>query len=351
MSIIIVRNLPDDAWQEYVLGHPQGNIFHTPEMYKVFKNVKGHEPELWAAMRNDQIQALMVPVRINLFSFPLSHWLTSWSIVYGSVLAVDSHDGREALARLLSEYVREARAKSIFTELRNNADLRSLQPTLNERGFISEKHLNYLIDLNLRPEEVFDNIGPRTRKNIKRALNKGLIEIEVVNDKKDINECYTILKQSYGKAHVPLADRSLFEAALDILLPKRMIRISLARINGKPAATSIDLLYKKVIFGWYGGVDRNYRSYLPNEVLTWEVFKWGALNGFRSYDFGGAGRPDQDYGVRNFKAKFGGRIISYGRNVCIHSPFRYRLSLIGYKIVRTMLFGGKHNRRKSFGTY
>ena len=343
MSVIIVRNLPEEVWQGYVLSHPQGNIFHTPEMFEVFKRVKCHEPELWAAMRNDQIQALMLPVRINLLNFPLGHWLTTRSIVYGSVLVVDSQDGREALARLLSEYVREADAKSIFTELRNLADLRSLQLTLNEQGFFSIKHLNYLIDLDLRPEEVFNNIGPRTRKNIKRALRKDVIQFEEVNDKKGINECYFILKQSYRRAHVPLADLSLFESALDILLPKKMIRISLARIEGKPAAISVDLLYKGVIFGWYGGVDRNFRSFFPNEVLTWEVLKWGAENGFRYYDFGGAGRPDQEYGVRNFKAKFGGQIVSFDRNICIHSPFRYRLSLFGYHILRRALYGRKYN--------
>jgi lipid II:glycine glycyltransferase (peptidoglycan interpeptide bridge formation enzyme) len=87
-----------------------------------------------------------------------------------------------------------------------------------------------------------------------------------------------------------------------------------------------------VIYGWYGGLDRKYAAFLPNELLTWSILKWGAEIGFKHYDFGGAGRPDERYGVRDFKAKFAGKPVSFGRNVYVHSPMIYRLCRAAYRI-------------------
>ena len=95
--------------------------------------------------------------------------------------------------------------------------------------------------------------------------------------------------------------------------------------------------YKDVVYGWYGGVDRAYGSYIPNELLTWHILQWGAEHGYRMYDFGGAGEPDEEYGVRDFKAKFGGELVSFGRNTCECAPWLLRLSKLGYRLLRRWL--------------
>jgi lipid II:glycine glycyltransferase (peptidoglycan interpeptide bridge formation enzyme) len=93
----------------------------------------------------------------------------------------------------------------------------------------------------------------------------------------------------------------------------------------------VELLFKDVIYGWYGGTDRAYSAYQPNELLQWHVLQWGAENGYRLYDFGGAGKPDEDYGVREYKAKFRGELVSFGRNTLVHAPALLHLSQWGYK--------------------
>jgi lipid II:glycine glycyltransferase (peptidoglycan interpeptide bridge formation enzyme) len=54
--------------------------------------------------------------------------------------------------------------------------------------------------------------------------------------------------------------------------------------------------------------------------------RWGRTHGFEVFDFGGAGRPDEPYGPREFKAKFGGELVDYGRDVLVHAPARLRVS-------------------------
>jgi lipid II:glycine glycyltransferase (peptidoglycan interpeptide bridge formation enzyme) len=234
----------------------------------------------------------------------------------------------------LEAYTREVKHTSLFTELRNLCDLEPCQPILQKHGFAYEDHLNYLINLNRPAEEIMQSFSKRTGKKIRRELTRDKVTVKPVTEPKDIEVCYQLLQQTYKAAKVPLTDQSLFEAAFEVLGPKNMIRFTLAYVEGTPAAVSVDLLFKDVMYGWFGGLDRTFGSYLPNELLTWHLIQWGAENGFHTMDFGGAGKPDEKYGVRDFKAKFGGDLVCYGRNVCVHAPFSLGLSKLGYRMLK-----------------
>jgi lipid II:glycine glycyltransferase (peptidoglycan interpeptide bridge formation enzyme) len=337
MNQQIVNILPTEQWRAFVDGHPKGNIFQTPEMFEVHQQAKGHRPELWAVVEDGQILALFIPVHISLQSGYLRHFTTR-SVSFGSVLSIPGRSGDEAVRQLLKGYKKTSGRKSLFTELRNLSPLEGSLAVLREQGFAYEEHLNYLIDLDLPSEAVLHNIGSRTRKNIKKGLNKGIVKIEEVCSESGLREAYRLLDMTYRAAHVPLSDYSLFEAASNLLGPKKMIRFALATVEGEAAAASVELLYRDRVFGWFGGMDRRFASYTPNELLMWSILKWGAENGFKQYDFGGAGKPHEKYGVRDFKAKFGGDLVCYGRNVWVPNPARLSLSTLAYQAVRRVLF-------------
>lgn len=337
MTPVIVNTLSQDQWRDFVERHPQGNIFHTPEMFEVFARVKGHLPVLRAAVgENGQVLGLLLPVQVTLRDGLLRR-LMSRSIAYGSVLCTLDPAGQEALAMLLCTCIQEAGRQALFIELRNLSDQSAIQPVLHQCGFVYEEHLDYLIDLNCSPEQVLQNIGPRTRKHIRQALRKGNVVVEQVTDRNQLTAWYDLVRKTYQAARVPLADRSLFDAAFDILHPRGMIRFWLARVGAAYAAASAELVYKDVIYGWYGGLDRAYAEDLPGELLMWHILRWGADNGYKTYDFGGAGKPGESYGVRDFKAKFGGRLVCFGRNTYIHSPRLLRLSEQGYRVYRSLI--------------
>ncbi len=337
VSVTVVHALPKEEWRCFVKEHPDGNVFHSPEMFQVFARTTGHRPQLWAATDDDdQVLALLLPVHITLQDGLLRR-LTTRAVAYGSVLHAPGPTGREALAVLLRAYAQETKREALFTELRNLSDLSAVQPVLDDCGFVYEDHLNYLIDLSGSPEAVLQNIGKRTRKKIRQALRQGHVTIEEAKRPEQVALCYELLQRSYAVAQVPLADRTLFEATFDVLHPKGMVKFLLARVGDVYAASSVELVYKDTIYGWYGGMDRDYSDYIPNELLLWYLFEWGVKNGYRVYDFGGAGKPDEEYGVRDFKAKFGGKLVCYGRNTCVHSPRLMWLSERGYKLLRRWL--------------
>ncbi len=337
MTLEIVQTLPEDVWQRFLQKHPQSNIFQSPEMFQVFARAKGYRPALWAAVSPGRgVLALLLVVKVTLMTGAF-RFLTTRSVAYGSVLYDLSRQGEEALTVLLRAYRQDGAGVALFTELRNLSDLSAAQPVLAAQGFVYEDHLNYLIDLQRSPEEILQGIGKRTRKQIRRGLRRAEVHIETVTTPQQVAICYEILRQTYANARVPLSDVSLFQAAFDVLYPKNMIRLILAKIGDVYVGASIELLFKDIVYGWYGGIDRAYSQYTPNELLIWDILKWGAENGYRVYDFGGAGKPDEEYGVRNFKAKFGGTLVNYGRNICVHSPLKLKISQTGYHFLRRFL--------------
>jgi lipid II:glycine glycyltransferase (peptidoglycan interpeptide bridge formation enzyme) len=265
--------------------------------------------------------------------------LTTRAVVYGGVLYEHNAEGYTALEQLLQTYTAETKKQGIlFTEFRNLADLTEVQPLLEKCKFTFEGHLNYLIDLDRPSEEVMQSIGSRTRKQIRRGLRREAVTISEVNDKSQLVEWYDLLQKTYSVAQVPLGDITLFEAAFDILHPKGMIKFLVATVEGQLVSCSAELLFKHIIYGWYSGTDRAYSSYIPNELLMWHLLEWGANSEqYRVYDFGGAGKPDEEYGVRDFKAKFGGDLVNFGRNIFVHQPSLLKVSKLGYELYQRFL--------------
>jgi serine/alanine adding enzyme len=339
MSMTIQRTLDEGLWRSFVERHPQGNIFHTPEMFEVFRRARGFHPDLRAALGQEgDVLALLLPVHVVLREGVLSR-LTSRVIVYGSVLCAPGEAGRTALDLLLKEYGGEPKDHALYTELRNVCDQGELQPVLQAHGYSYEEHLNYLIELVRNPEEVLRHIGQHTRKHIRHALKEGAVSVEEVQERELLAAAYQLFAKSYAAAGVPLADFSLFEAALDVLKPRGMVKFLLARHGDTWIAATAELPFKSVIYGWYSGIDRKYSHVPAGELLMWHILKWGAESGYRIYDFGGAGKPGKPYPVRDFKAKFGGNLVNFGRNTKVHQPLLLRYSYLGYTIYRTIWKG------------
>ena len=111
----------------------------------------------------------------------------------------------------------------------------------------------------------------------------------------------------------------------------------LARVGDVAAGAMTWLLYNGRIIYWYTGVDKAYSSFRANDLLVWHCLEWGSANGYRLFDFGGAGKPDEEYGVRDFKAKFGGELVNLGRYQHTHHPLLLKGSETAYGLLRRFM--------------
>jgi serine/alanine adding enzyme len=333
----IVTDLDLNKWRDFVDNHQQSNIFQTSEMFEVYARAKRHQPNVWAVLgTDDQILALFLPVQITVLDRFFLRNLTSRAILYGSVLCAPTPEGHQALDLLLQTYNQDVKKQSLFTELRNLSDLSELQPVLSKNGLTYEEHLNFLIDLTLPKSDIWNAIQSNAQRNVRKARKSGVV-IEMVEDQKDVAAAYAVLQKVYKRIQVPLPDRSLFQAAFEIMYPKGMFKIFLAKVEGLEVGALTLLLHKGVITYWYTGTLREFWPYRVSDLLVWHALEWGSENGFHTFDFGGGGRPGEEYGVRDFKLKFGGRQVNFGRNVRVHAPFKLQLSKWGYQLLRGII--------------
>lgn len=334
MSMQIVHELPADIWDSFVLQHPLGNIFHTREMFEVWSQSKGYQPELCAVIKKNQIAGFVLPVHVSLRDSWLGQ-LTTRSIIFSDILTTPLA-GLDDMVGLV-EACKTKNRHSLFTELRHSSDHHPQDLILAQCGFHFADHCNYLVNLARPIEQIWQGISKSTRKNIRKATNKKDFVIEEVIERSQLTQWYTLMKKTFEHVHVPLADISLFYAAFDILRSKGMVQFLLGRVKSIYVAASVSLLYKDVVYGWYRGFDRDYSRYIPNDLMVWHLLVWGARNGYRTFNFGGAGNPHEQYGPRNFKAKFGGALVSFGRSTYVHHPYLLAFSKLGYAMLRQFL--------------
>jgi len=131
MDYVIVNSLPEAEWADFVQHHPDGNIFHTPDMFTVFKQTKGYTPELWAATNNEGILVLFLPVHISLNS-GLASFLTTRSIIFGGVLVNPKGINQGVLENLLHAYQQSIGHRSVFSEIRNCVSMSSYSTRIGE---------------------------------------------------------------------------------------------------------------------------------------------------------------------------------------------------------------------------
>jgi len=335
--MIEVTTSPDlDQWDEFVCNHPHGNIFQTSEMAEVYKQTKNYELIRLAAIDHStkEVLGILQGVVIKEMGSFLGSF-SARSIIHGGPLLIDGAEGIKVLKKLIQYYDKTVRNKVLYTQTRNLWDTSEISNTLSELGYRYEDHLNFLIDLNRSEKEIWRDIHKSRRKGIKRAAKKGII-IEELKEKELIPTIYKILKETYNNARIPLADISLFKSAFEKLVPKNMAKFYVAKHEGRIVATRIILSYKEIIYDWYAGSLSNYLSFYVNEALVWHILKEGANNGYRVFDFGGAGKPNKEYGVREFKRRFGGKLVNFGRYTRVYQPLKLSIAKALFKAYRVV---------------
>jgi lipid II:glycine glycyltransferase (peptidoglycan interpeptide bridge formation enzyme) len=80
-------------------------------------------------------------------------------------------------------------------------------------------------------------------------------------------------------------------------------------------------------------LDEEYKNLFPSVLATWAAIDYAVQNKIMTFDFMGVGVPNRDYGVREFKARFGGNLVNYGRFGKINNQFVYVVTEVGYNIL------------------
>jgi len=326
-------DITDIEWDNFVYSHSKGNIFQTRAIYKVYAKTKNYFPISVAVAHpeSEEIEGVMSGVTVREMDGFLGNF-SARSIVQGGPL-VASPSKKDVATELVNKYDSHASQSSLYTEIRNMYNVQDTLNHINNYSYID--HLNFIINLNQSEDELRGQIHKSRRKNINRAEKAGVVVEEIVSQDK-IPVFYKLLGETYNSVKVPLADISLFESSFQQLVPKGMAKFFLARHDNDYIGARAVLLYKDRIYDWYAGAAIDALSLCPNDYLVWYILKWGIENNYLSFDFGGAGEPNKPYGPREFKRRFGGELVNYGRYVRQYSKEKIKVAEIGFKVYRKL---------------
>lgn len=323
------------AWDDFVDGHSKGGIFHTSDMVRVFETAKGYSPLPLAAIGPDgEIRAMLVAVRVQTLPSPFGG-VSSRSIWFSEPLCRDDSASIDALCKLIELHDRVMCRKTLFAEVRPLYAPGPENIALEQCGYAHLEYLNYIVDLTKSKEELWSRVRPKARTSIRKCERQGF-NIRHESGDHAIDRLCHFLKLTFQRAQVPLPDRSLFEAARDVLEPKGRIKFVAAYDGDEPVGMDAMLVFKDRVFGWYGG-SLLMKGVSPFEYMQWNEIAWGTESDCKIYDFGGAGWPNEPYGVRDFKARFGGELVCYGRYRKVYAPRLLSLAERAFSLSRSLL--------------
>jgi hypothetical protein len=289
---------------------------------------------LAAVTDRGEILSLLVATRVqtlpNLFGA-----VSSRSIWYSEPLCYDTPHSIDSLCELIAEHDRQLQNRVLFAEVRPLYAPGPERVALERCGYQFLDYLNYVLDTTKPIEELWRGLQESTQAGVRKCERRGF-QIRHPVEPGCVDSLYDCLRLTYGRADVPLADRSLFEAARGILKPQNMIEFIAVYTGKQLLAMNVILLHNKQAFSWYGGSVR-LTGVSPAAYLQWHEIEWCAKRGIEKYDFGGAGWPGVPYGVRDFKSHFGGELVCDGRYRKVYSRWKMALAERAYELGRTVI--------------
>ena len=332
MKLIGADQISISELEKFVSSFEQISLFQHPSFRKVIDKTRDYKWHWVGIEHNGDLVGSLASYDIvdkaiaNLVS------ARRRTIMGGPLISSMDERARNECAAMLLDAIRAIGKKPYFIEFRNLFDMSTHDVTFKSKGYQFEKQLNFLIDVTKHEEEIMKQMSSSGRRMVKKSLKEGLIADEAKNIA-EVDCFFDILAAAYSEKSLPLADRSLFQACFTELGSNQCKYIIAKNEEGKVVAGRLELITGMTMYDWYATSDPAYLDRRPNELLVWNALRIAKKMNLRIFDFGGAGRPNEEYGVREFKEKFGGLLVEFGRYLLTTKPIRTAIAKKGMNII------------------
>ena len=333
MSLSVTSNpqlLDSLKWDRFVREHPDGNIFQTREMFQFYGRTLNHNPVLVACFDNDEIKGLLVGVIIKESVGLLSSFTKRFIVIGGPLILNNDPLILDEILKNLNLIVKK---QAIYSQIRNIWDRLLDFVTFQNNGFDFDEHLNILINLEKDTEMLWNELDSKARNKIRLAERNGLTS-RFLKPGEHLETTYGLLCEVYKQARLPLPDFNFFLVAQQTLMQNDYLRILGVFKETELIAVRFLLCYHKRVYDWYAGSKRSMQHLKANDLSPWAAMKGCKELGYKIFDWGGAGKPGKPYGVREFKKKYGGTSLNFGRFERVNNRVLMGIGRIGLKLYR-----------------
>lgn len=350
IKIQTYNEIDKQQWQLLIKQSPTATWFQTQEAYQFYASHKNEMmPQAIGVEEDGALQGVVVAY-ITKESCALKQFFTRRAIIIGGPLLAEdiSNEALAALLMAIRRYGDTAKGKKysnaatnastpyalhstpIYIETRNFHDYSRWRHVFEQCGFAYQPHLNFHVDCSV--ENILTQMSESRRRQIKKAIKSG-VEIAEAQCIDEITAFYKILSDLYqDKVKTPLFPFEFFTRFHSMGFGKYL----LVKYNEKViGGIMCPILNKNTIYEWFVcGLDEEYKNQYPSVMATYAAIEYANTHGIAKFDFMGAGKPNEAYGVRDFKARFGGEQVEHGRYMHICKPLLYNIGKLGVKLLK-----------------
>ncbi len=322
-----INTIDKDSFNCFQEQHPNGNFFQSLEAFTYFASVDKYKPLIIVATEGEEVVGSLLAI-IMKEKNKIKGFLSRRCIIYNG--PVIKNDDAEITLQLLQYFDKIIAKRVIYAEFRAFFDMELYKGVFHNSGYKFEEHLNYIVPVTTI-EENKKLLNTSKRRQLHLSLKNGTVITEP-ESLADIKSFYSILSELYkNKVKKPLPEFDFFEKFYN---NKKLGKYFLVKYENKIIGGIMCPIDKNKIYEWFiCGLDGQYKNFYPSVLATWAPIEFAANNGIKYFDFLGAGKPNMDYGVREFKSKFGGELVNYGRFVKIYNKQLYSFGKLGLEII------------------
>jgi len=331
MKLLKNKELIKGEWLNLLEKSEYSSPFQTMNFYDFFNSVDGLIADVFAIEEGGEYKSLVV-ITIQKEE-GIKGLFSKRGIIYGGPVI---NEGNDIFIKPLLEGVnRYYKKKLIYIEIRNFFDYSLIKKQFIQAGFNYVPWLNFHLDC-ADLVSMKKAISSSRKRQVKKAIENGA-KLAEAKSKDDVISFYNILSDLYkNKVRKPLFSVDFFVK----FYKQNFGKYFLVYYEGKVIGGIMCLLLpNKIIYEFYVcGLDIKYKKQHPSICATWAAMEYANQNNIPLFDFMGAGSPDEEYGVREFKSRFGGQQVENGRFICIFNPLMYKIGYMGIKLLSAYKF-------------
>ena len=318
-----------EDWAQLVEYSTVASFFQTPVCYDFYQSLNFLKPFVFGVEENGVLQALVCGYVIadgNL----MKHFLSRRAIIPGGIL-VAPQTSSYSVGFLMHHVKQELKKQAIYIEIRNYFDYTIYRQAIEKERFMYHQHLNFHVPT-VDVESSLKQLNSTKRRDVKLSQKNGA-EIVLATTLAEVQSYYLLLKQLYQeKVKTSLFPYDFFEKLFQLNEAKFFLIKYQERIIGGSVCVTVP---GRVLYEWFVcGLDREIKNIYPSTLATWGAIEYAANNQFDYFDMMGAGKPTESYGVREFKSKFGGNLVEYGRYRYVCNSLLYKIGELGVKVLK-----------------
>lgn len=314
MNMIKLNAFGKSKWDEYVINHPSGMLYHLHGWGQIIQRAYRKKPFYIASVEStrNEINGILSLVHLKNFFFGNS----VISLPYfdlGGILS-DNKDTNDALISESAKIAKKLGAQDIelrqaaplyplsgFSTQDSDKDILFSKAKINSDIFYLKLFSNkfrMLLDLPESPDILLKSFKSKLRSQIKRPIKAGFqTKIGGMELLDDFYKVFCINMRDLGS---PVHSKNLIKFTLEEF--NSSSRIFVVYKDDIPVSCSLGIGFKDTFYNPWASSLRKFSGSSPNMLLYWAMLKLACEKGYRKFDFG---RSSLDEGTYRFKKQWG----------------------------------------------